>query len=582
MWRLQKLWSLILSTPLSLLSTDMPWIVNLSVEMLVCQLNNVQKWYSPKLILSAQINFTWNTQSNLDVTATMVLMMQYLRQAQAKACTFSELQRLTQSHFFKLQELSRNNHTARTSRMLDLSQLLMNVSQLSNLMQNVQTVKTHSHGTQWTMGGALAAHLVPRMHSRKISIPEIKNPWSTSKTMTEPIQVLLFGTVKVILVIRRSSKKDGTILPNWELLETIEWLVLMFQRNSRLLFINITKVRVRSKPIMDHSLMLRYQNGKELFLESKLRRMRNTFHQTRDQHTVYTQTTVLTRTTRIFIKRNGLMELRAFRFVKMRVTLKLNVVVLNGMRVDGPDPNAIWCSLDGEPRKLLLEKLEICGKMLHAISEKTRRQHVRHIPHIITTVLTQMEKILNKPNGKQEKHLKKHVKLNVTITQNVMPMNGMRAGRARTRHAIWCWLDGVRTNPQQDQQTRDGMMLFVWSRMTALLKTVSNWLMPNSQATPLTMWEDQRMLLMMITNQLSILKTRRWDGGEPTSMMVPTRSHLSESWIDQMDGELDLEDLLLRLMVNCVEVSKRLPCKTFGIPLNVKHLSLVRPLRLNH
>jgi len=61
----------------------------------------------------------------------------------------------------------------------------------------------------------------------------------------------------------------------------------------------------------------------------------------RDQHTLNTPTTVPTRTTRISIKLDGLTELRALLNANKTVTLKLNAVVLNGMRVDGTDPNAI-------------------------------------------------------------------------------------------------------------------------------------------------------------------------------------------------------------------------------------------------
>jgi len=54
-----------------------------------------------------------------------------------------------------------------------------------------------------------------------------------------------------------------------------------------------------------------------------------------------TPTSVSTRTTMISIRPDGLMEVQALTNARWNVTLRLNVAVLNGMRVDGMDPNAI-------------------------------------------------------------------------------------------------------------------------------------------------------------------------------------------------------------------------------------------------
>ena len=91
---------------------------------------------------------------------------------------------------------------------------------------------------------------------------------------------------------------------------------------------------------MDHIPTLLFQSGKEMYLVSELRRMRNTLNQPRDQITENTATTVSTRTTKISIKLDGLMEPQANRHAKMSVTPRLYAVVSNGMRADGTDPSA--------------------------------------------------------------------------------------------------------------------------------------------------------------------------------------------------------------------------------------------------
>jgi hypothetical protein len=87
--------------------------------------------------------------------------------------------------------------------------------------------------------------------------------------------------------------------------------------------------------------VLRFQNGRELFQELELKRMKNMFLQRTSQLTLNSKTTVSTRTVRIFIKPDGPMDKKTLMHARMNVTLRPNVVVSNGMIAPGMDQNAI-------------------------------------------------------------------------------------------------------------------------------------------------------------------------------------------------------------------------------------------------